>query len=383
MRGGDRVKVLAPHAQGVAKAWQDDGVEVESFRYAPERLEVLGYSRSLSADETVRGAAGAVAPLYALAARAAVKGALRGNGFDLIHAHWVVPNGVVAGLAGLETPLAVGLHGSDVFMAEKAVFRPWVRQALRRASLMTGCSPELVERVCEIGFDRSRSAVIPYGVDVELFSPDPGRRGIWRQKLDLPAAAVVGLGVGRMVTKKGFHVLLPLLGELFERFPDFHLVLAGGGDRLEEFRQKTGVWSNRVHFPDVVLRDTLPDLYRAADFFVLPAVHDRKGNVDGLPNVILEGMASGLPILASAVSGIPLAVSDGEQGLLVEEQSSEQLVAALKSLLGSPSERARMGAAARRKACEELTWEVVAGRYRQAYEMALGRPVESSESGGD
>jgi glycosyltransferase involved in cell wall biosynthesis len=381
VRGGDRLKVLTPHAQGVAKAWNDDGVAVESFRYAPERLEVLGYSRSLSADETVRGAAGAVAPLYALAARAALKAAVSEAEYDLVHAHWVVPNGVVAGLAGLETPLAVGLHGSDVFMAEKSVFRPWARLALRRTSLLTGCSPELVDRVCEVGFDGSRSVVIPYGVDVELFSPDPDRRPIWRQKLDLPADAVVGLGVGRMVTKKGFHVLVPLLGELFERFPEFHLVLAGGGDRLEEFRQSTSEWSNRVHFPDVVLRDTLPDLYRAADFFVLPAVHDRKGNVDGLPNVILEGMASGLPILASAVSGIPLAVTDGEQGLLVEEKSSEQLADALKSLLGSPSERARMGAAARRKACAELTWDVVAGRYRQAYESALSRRLDGSGPG--
>jgi glycosyltransferase involved in cell wall biosynthesis len=376
------VKVLTPHAQGVAKIWNDDGVEVESFRYAPQRLEVLGYSRSLSADETVRGAAGAVAPLYALAARGAVRATLRVAEYDLVHAHWVVPNGVVAGLARLETPLAVGLHGSDVFMAEKPVFRPWVRLALRRVSLMTGCSPELVDRVCEVGFDRSRSAVIPYGVDVDLFSPDPGRRSIWRRKLALPADAVVGLGVGRMVTKKGFHVLLPLLGELFEQFPDFHLVLAGGGDRLQEFRQSTGEWSSRVHFPDVVLRDTLPDLYRAADFFVLPAVHDRKGNVDGLPNVILEGMASGLPILASAVSGIPLAVSHGEQGLLVEEQSPEQLADALKRLLGSPSERARMGAASLRRAREELTWEVVAGRYRQAYETALTPSAERGSPGG-
>lgn len=380
MRGGDRVKVLTPHAEGVATAWNDDGVEVESFRYAPERLEVLGYSRSLSADETIRGTAGAVAPLYALAARAALSAECNRQEYDLVHAHWVVPNGIVAGLARCRAPLAVGLHGSDVFMAEKPLFRPWVKRALRKAGLVTGCSPELVDRVCEIGFDRSRAEVIPYGVDVELFSPDPDRRDIWRRKLDLPPGAIVALGVGRMVTKKGFHVLIPLLGGLFEEFPDLHLVLAGGGDRLEEFRASSAGWSDRVHFPDVVLRDTLPDLYRTADLFVLPAVHDRKGNVDGLPNVILEGMASGLPIVASGISGIPLAVSDGEQGRLVEEMNAEQLSVALRRLLESPEERARMGAAARLKATTELTWDAVAGRYRTAYEEALGRMSARSGS---
>lgn len=374
------MRVLTPHAEGVAAAWNDDGVEVRSFRYAPERLEVLGYSRSLSADETVRGTAGTVAPFYALAARLALSAECKRQEYDLVHAHWVVPNGIIAGLAGVAAALAVGLHGSDVFMAEKPLFRPWVRRALRQAGLVTGCSPELVERVCEVGFDRSRAEVIPYGVDVELFSPDPGRREIWRRKLDLPPAAVVALGVGRMVTKKGFHVLIPLLGELFEQFPDFHLVLAGGGDRLEEFRSRAAEWSDRVHFPDVVLRDTLPDLYRTADLFVLPAVHDSKGNVDGLPNVILEGMASGLPIVASGISGIPLAVSDGEQGLLVEEKRPEQLSGALKRLLESPSERIRMGLAARLKATTELTWDVVAGRYRKAYEEALGRESRSTDA---
>ncbi len=374
--------VLTPHAENVEASWNDDGVEVRSFRYAPERLEVLGYSRSLSSDEAVRATAGAVAPLYALAARAALSRESLTGGYDLVHAHWVVPNGVVAGLARVDVPLAVGLHGSDVFMAEKPLFRPWVRMALNRASLLTGCSPELVDRVCRLGFDRSRSEVIPYGVDVELFKPDPERRQIWRQKLGLSPDAVVALGVGRMVTKKGFHGLIPLLGDLLDEFPDFHLVLAGGGDRLEEFRRSSAGLSDRVHFPGIVLRDTLPDLYRAADLFVLPAVHDGKGNVDGLPNVILEGMASALPIVASGISGIPLAVSDGEQGLLVEEENDEQLSEALRRLLESPSERARMGAAARMKATEELTWSAVARRYRRAYEVALSREPEGTGAKG-
>ena len=83
---------------------------------------------------------------------------------------------------------------------------------------------------------------------------------------------------------------------------------AGAGDRLEEFEQEASQWSGRVHFPGLIYRQGLPDLYRSADLFVLPAVHDRAGNVDGLPNVILEAMASGLPVVASQISGIPLAV---------------------------------------------------------------------------
>jgi len=126
-----------------------------------------------------------------------------------------------------------------------------------------------------------------------------------------------------------------------------------------------------VHLPGPVLRDTLPDLYRAADLFVLPAVHDSQGNVDGLPNVILEAMASGLPVVASGISGIPLAVEDGRTGLLVPEKDVEALRAALLRLLDDPAESRRMGERGRLKAVRELTWDAVAARYREGYQAAL------------
>ncbi len=267
VRRGDRVRVLAPHAPGVAAAWDDDGVEVATFRYAPERWEVLGYSRSLEADETVRGGAAAVTPLYAPAARRALVAALARRPADLVHGHWIVPNGVVAAALprGEGAPaVAAGLHGSDVFLAEKALVRPAVRWALGRTALVTGCSPELVDRVCALGFDRRRAWVIPYGVDTGLFAPaaeaGPGAAaaaGEWRRRLGVPAAAPLVLSVGRMATKKGYHVLAAALPRLLAGAPDAHFVLAGAGDLLERLRAVTGALpgGERVHLPGGVLRD--------------------------------------------------------------------------------------------------------------------------------
>ncbi|HEY2291541.1 MAG TPA: glycosyltransferase [Thermoanaerobaculia bacterium] len=370
-RGGDRVTVLTPHAEGVPASWDDGDVEVISFRYAPERREVLGYGRSLEADETVKGGAALAAPLYALAARQALRRRLAGRRYDLVHAHWIVPNGVVAAAVDPQVPFAIGLHGSDVFLAEKPGVRLFARWALGRARLLTGCSPELVERVRALGFPEERSRVIPYGVDVEAFTPAPDRRPLWRERLGIPDAAPLLLGVGRMATKKGFQVLMEILPALLGESPELRVVLAGGGDLLDRFRAAARPWGDRVHLPGPVLRDTLPDLYRAADLFVLPAVHDRKGNVDGLPNVILEAMASGLPVVASGISGIPLAVEDGRTGRLVPERDPQALLAALRELLADPARRRGMGERGRRKAEAELTWDVVAGRYREGYETAL------------
>jgi phosphatidyl-myo-inositol dimannoside synthase len=366
------VTVLAPHAAGLPAAREDAaGVRVVTFRYAPERCEMLGYGRSLEADERVRRGAALAAPLYAMGAVRALHGLLRRQRFDLVHAHWIVPNGPLAALAAGRTPYAIGLHGSDVFLAERPLVRRLARWALSRARLLTGCSPELVERICALGFPPARARVIPYGVDVATFAPDPGRGGAWRERLGIPAGAPLLLGVGRMATKKGFQVLVAALPPLLAAHPGLHVVLAGGGDRLQEFRAAVAPWRGRVHLPGPVPHDALPDLYRAADLFVLPAVHDPGGNVDGLPNVILEAMACGLPVVASRVSGIPLAVLDGTTGRLVPEGDAAALARAVGDLLADPGEARRMGEEGRRRAASELTWDAVAARYREEYQAAL------------
>lgn len=371
--GGDSVTVLTPHAQGVEAVWDVDGVCVESFRYAPEKLELVGYSRSLDRDESIRIGAFLATPLYVMGARRKLRQVLRREPFDLLHAHWVVPNALVAAPFARRLPIGPGLHGSDVFLAEKIGVRALVGRVLARSSFLTGCSPELVDRVCALGFPRDQASVIPYGVDVEAFSPDPELGTEWRDRLGVPDGAPLVLGVGRMVTKKGFHVLLEVLPRLLEDHPQAHFCLAGEGDLLAAFRERTSQWRDRVHLPGLVLRDTLPDLYRAADIFVLPAVHDHQGNVDGLPNVILEAMASGLPVVASGISGIPQAVEDGVNGVLVEEQNPERLAAALGNLLASPDRAKEMGARSRAKAESEMTWAIIAGRYRKSYLAGLSR----------
>jgi len=257
-------------------------------------------------------------------------------------------------------------------MAERKEIRGWVARTLRRTTVLTGCSPELVDRVCKLGFDPSYSHVIPYGVDNQKFSPDPSKRAGWRRQLGIPENAPMVVSVGRMATKKGYHVLLDSLERLMRGHPDLHLVLAGAGDRLEEFRAQSVAFADRVHLPGLVERDTLPDLYRAADIFTLPAVHDPKGNVDGLPNVILESMASGLPVVASSVSGIPLAVIDGQNGRLVPEFDGDATVDAILELAHDLPRARALGAAGREKAVAELSWQAVAARYRGAYELALG-----------
>jgi glycosyltransferase involved in cell wall biosynthesis len=181
--------------------------------------------------------------------------------------------------------------------------------------------------------------------------------------------------ISRLVYKKGLTYLLEALPGIRERHPDVVLVIGGYGDLREDLEQRAhqlGVAAN-VRFPGQLARDRAARYIGAADVFVVPSIRDQGGNVDGLPNVLLEGMSAARPIVASRVAGIPEVIVDGEHGLLVPERDPDALAAAITCLLDDRALAQRLGAAARDHILEDLTWDATAARFEAAYRRALAR----------
>jgi glycosyltransferase involved in cell wall biosynthesis len=152
------------------------------------------------------------------------------------------------------------------------------------------------------------------------------------------------------VPKKGFDVLLRAVAELHERGVPTEMVIAGeDGDAGEGIRDLIDELDLRakVRVTGPVSQRGLLELYRSVDVFALACRVSDDGDRDGIPNVIVEAMAAGLPVVSTAVSGIPEIVRDGENGLLVEPESPAQLAEALLRLEKDPTLRHRLGTAAR------------------------------------
>jgi glycosyltransferase involved in cell wall biosynthesis len=183
------------------------------------------------------------------------------------------------------------------------------------------------------------------------------------------------LALGRLVYKKGFSYLIDAAPAILAAHPEARIVIAGGGDLAGELTQQVAALglTGRVLLPGPVARDLVPLYFSGADVFALPSVVDQRGNVDGLPNALLEAMASGAAIVASDVAGVPLAVHDGENGLLVPQKTPGALAAAVIHLLDSPELRARYGAASRFRVEQDLNWEHVAEMFERLYASALAR----------
>ena len=370
---GHEVHVVAPWHPLVRRAAVEDGVRFHFYKYAPvSALNVFGYAAALRADVTLRGAAFAAAPFALVQGWRTARRVARTHRATVMHGHWVVPGGITASLASPSLPLAISLHGSDVFVAETlAPARAAARAAFRRAGAITACSEDLARRAIALGADVSRVEVVPYGVDVARFRPDPAGRAAVRAAVGVTDDQFLVFAAGRLVRKKGFEYLVDAVAGLPSADRSV-LAIGGAGDLADELAERARTAApGRVRLLGNLTQDAVASHFAAADAIVVPSVRDEAGNVDGLPNVVLEALASGTPLVTTVAGGIGSVVTHDRTALVVPERDAAAIRDALTALAGDPPRRARLGAEARALAEVGFGWSRTAERLEAAYDRAL------------
>ncbi len=267
-----------------------------------------------------------------------------------LHAHFAsAPSRVAmfaAHLAGV--PFSFTAHAKDIFHADTDL--DLLRAKMRAARFVVTVSDfnrAHLEGV--LGGERTRVRRLYNGVDLERFSP--GARAA-----PAPHDGPVVLAIGRLVEKKGFADLLDAWPAVVARVPAARLVLVGEGperDALVARAQRLGI-TDTVRWAGALPQDAVRELFASATLFALPCRIARDGNRDGLPTVLLEALASGVPCVTTTVTGNPEIVRDGIEGRLVAPGDPDALAAALVELLLDPATRARMAVAARASAVERF-----------------------------
>ena len=372
-RGHD-VHIVAPWHPLIRRPAREDGVTFHFYKYAPSpSLNVFGYAAALRADVSLRGAAYIAAPLALAAGWRTARAVARRHAATVMHGHWVVPGGPVAAAAAPALPLVVSLHGSDVYVAETVAPARFVaKRVFARAGAITACSADLGRRAVALGADQSRVEVVPYGVDADRFRPDPLGRAKRRASFGISAHATVVFSAGRLVKKKGFEYLIDAAAAIPPN-ANVETIIAGAGDLDSELRERAstrGV-AERVRFIGNLSQTDVAAWLAAADVIAIPSVRDDSGNVDGLPNIVLEALASGTPLIATPAGGIGSVVENDRTGLLVGERDADALAQAIMTLASNPEHRVRLGNAGRAAVVARFGWEFAAGRFEAAYDRAL------------
>ncbi|MEA2601014.1 MAG: teichuronic acid biosynthesis glycosyltransferase TuaC [Acidobacteriota bacterium] len=285
------------------------------------------------------------APLMmATAVKPVLEGILeRGFDFDLIDAHYVYPDGVAAVILGehFGKPVVMSMLGDDVITYPRYPVPRWLLLwAVDQASGVTSVCEALKRRLVEWGAPEEKVRVVLQGVDLDLFQPVC--RDAVRQRLGL--SGMVLLSVGHATPRKGHHLAIEALRDLSAAT----LLIAGDGwyeGTLRDLARSLGV-ADRVCFLGHVEQEDLKDYYSAADALVLASSRE------GMANVLLESMACGLPVIATAVWGTPEAVTCPAAGVLMGERTAPALVAAARRLFDDYPDRA-----ATRRHAAGFTWE--------------------------
>jgi glycosyltransferase involved in cell wall biosynthesis len=283
-----------------------------------------------------------------------------------LHAHWLIPQGVVAAcLGGARRPRwLVTSHGADLYALRTWPLPLLKRWVARRADAITVVSEAMVDELARLGVDPARVRVQPMGVDLRTrFVPDPG---VARDPNEL-------LFVGRLVEKKGLRHLLAAMPAILAQCPQCRLTVAGFGPEEAALRaqcEALGIGA-RVAFVGPVPQSALPDLYRRAALFVAPFVEAASGDQEGLGLVLVEAAGCGCPVLASDLPAVRDVIEDrvppGDPGAL-----AARVVASLRE---DPERRAAQAAAVRARLLERLDWKAVADGYAAVLQsLAEGRP---------
>lgn len=346
--------VLAPHAPGAKRFENMDNLEVHRFRYFLTPWQSLAYHGGIMANLKQNRLRYLLVPFFLLSEFASLIYLTRKYRVDVIHAHWLIPNGLVAVaaralIAGEKPAIVCTSHGTDLFGLTGTLFRWLQKHVIAKVDKLTVVSTAL--RVHAISLvNRDDVEVIPMGVDLAGAFTPPDTPGRSSSKL---------LFVGRLVEQKGLQYLILAMPAILKCHPQVTLTIAGDGPERENYQRlaTTSGMNGSIRFLGALENAALNELYGRATAFVSPSL------AEGLGLTFVEASGCECPVVATDLPAILDIVIDGVTGLICRQKDSADLAAKVCFLLEYPELREAMGRAGRQYVQERFDWAIVSCRY--------------------
>lgn len=314
-----QVTVLVPAAPGAKDREILEGVEVIRYHYFPiHKWETLCYPGAIVPRIKQKKIRILLVPFLFLSLFFHLWRML--PNYDIVHAHWLIPQGIVQSF--FEKPYIVTGHGGDVMSLNKGIFRRLKIKCLKRAKYVTVVSEHLKNKIQELVLE-IQPDVIPMGVDISKFGRQYRKENYFNQ-----GDRKVVLFVGRLAEKKGVKYLIEAMKNI-----NALLVVVGDGPLREDLKKQAFEIEEKVLFLGAKTHEELKVIYASADIFVCPSITAKDGDQEGFGLVMLEAMASGLPVVASNSGGITQLIVDEVNGLLCKEKCVDEIADKVKNVL--------------------------------------------------
>jgi glycosyltransferase involved in cell wall biosynthesis len=356
------VHVVCPHSVDALVYELLDGVHVHRFRYAPNTFETLVSGGGILSNlKSNRWKYLLVIP-YLIGLAWALLKIVRKNQPDVIHAHWIIPQGFVLAVMSIFVklpPMLLTSHGGDLFSVDSFLMRFFKRYTLKKFKKITIVSAAMVTKIESLGVNSERTNVIPMGVDLSnLFIPN--------DKINRISNRI--LFVGRIVEKKGLIYLIKALSKVKVKFPDAHLIIAGAGSVLEENKIRKEIAERNlvssVTWLGAVSQMDLPQLYCESEVFVAPFVEAESGDQEGLGLVAIEAIGCLCPIVLGRVSAVDEFYKELDLSpALVNPYNVDELANAIENVFETPYFNYDLIFRLREKIHNRLSWSIISNKY--------------------
>lgn len=295
--------------------------------------------------------------------------------FDVIHAHdWLVASASISSKHYMGVPLvstihstevgrAQGLHSQDSFLIDG--FEWWLTYESNRVIVTSYAMKREIEE--HFRLPSEKIDVIPNGIDVSKYEVDVKREEV-KKRFGINPDEKIILFVGRLVPQKGVEYLIMAAPKIFEQHPDARIIIVGNGwikDHLLNLASSTK-YSHKITFLGFLNDQDLTELTLSSDVLVVPSIYEPFGIV------ALEGMAAGVPVVASNVGGLAEIIEHGRTGFLAHRENPDSIASGINKILSDPEYAHRLAQNAKRKVYEVYSWEAVARRTIEVYRKAIG-----------
>ena len=366
LRSKDRaVAVLAPHAANAKKHEFFDGLDIYRFQYfIPSDMQKVAYGAGIIPNVKSNPLALFQVPFFLLSEYIKTSSLIRKYNPDVIHAHWLIPQGIIASmLKRKENKLIVTIHGSDLFPLKNTFFKSIQKNVLRNCDYCTVNSEatknELLKRFPEF---KDKVFVIPMGVDTKLFF----KKNV-NHKFNEYAGKKIILFVGRLNEQKGVEYLVRAMKSVNLKIKNSRLLIIGEGGYKKELQKIANSFHiDNIEFLGGMGQSELADYYNLADVFVLPSVTSRIGT-EGQGLVLLEAMSCGTPVIGSETGGIKFLIKNNENGLLVRERNEDEMANAIIRILSDRNLSRKLSRNGIKTVKNNYSWEIVAKKFDNLY----------------
>lgn len=350
------VTVLVPSAPGAKDEEEIEGVRVARYHYFPiHKWETLCYPGAIVPRIKEKKIRICLVPCLFFSLIKQLH--IWGKKTDIVHVHWLIPQGIMQTFIK-DTPYLVTGHGGDVTSMNIPIIKGMKKKCLSGAFATIGVSTYIANKMSEI-CPNIKPEVISMGCDLSKFSPLKRVEGIFtNDKKNI-------LFVGRLAEKKGLTYLIDAM-----RWIDARLYIVGKGPLEKQLKEQASVLGEKIVFLGAKTHDELPAILATADLFVAPSIVAKDGDQEGLPVSIMEAMASGLPVVAGISGGTKDIVKNGYNGYVLDATNIENLAEKINEIIRNDQLRNVMKENALITA-EEFSYEKIAYKHYELIQKSL------------